>query len=186
MSLCCAFPHPHASHLSLVFEREGGSIRSPSRSGSLNHLSRSHHPHFRDDTMLVNALYVHTYPYMLFDPSVCHASWHDLSCLLMPASKRRWGEPVLLFLACVKQHTRDRGLDSEAGYYNGEAWGGAEARNWDTGQRLVQHKDPHPAYLGGRSPNYWVTHILPPLALVHFGQDTRSCGYEYELAATET
>ena len=124
---------------------------------------------------------------MLLDPSAYHAFWHDLSRLLMPAPQPRWGEPVLLFLACVKQHTRDRGLDSEAGYYNGEAWGGAEAYDDRAHQYVVQHKGPHPAYLGGRSPNYWVTrHILPPLALVYFGQDTRSCGYEYELPATET
>ena len=60
-----------------------------------------------------------------------------------------WGEPVVLFLRCLKQHSKDRGLESKEGTDSkGENWGGEGWR--------YQHKEPHPGYLGGRSPLYWI------------------------------
>jgi hypothetical protein len=68
-----------------------------------------------------------------------------------------WGEPVVLFLRCLKQHSKDRGLESKAGYFAGEAYGGVENSCEATGfQQLVEHAEPHPGYLGGQSPLYWV------------------------------
>ena len=68
-----------------------------------------------------------------------------------------WGEPVLLFLKCLEQHSKDRGLESKAGYHNGECWGGAENMCKATGYASwVEHSEPHPGYVGGRSPLYWV------------------------------
>ena len=63
----------------------------------------------------------------------------------------------MLFLACLKQHSQDRGRESKAGYCNGEAWGGAESYCGATDYvQFVEHAEPHPGYLGGRSPLYWV------------------------------
>ena len=55
-----------------------------------------------------------------------------------------WGVPVVLFLKCLKQHSTDRGLESKEGYYKGKHWG------------YNEDDEPHPEYLGGRSPLYWI------------------------------
>ena len=39
---------------------------------------------------------------------------------------------------CLEQHSAERGLESSVGFVNGE------------------EKNPHPLYLGGSSPRYWV------------------------------
>lgn len=49
-----------------------------------------------------------------------------------------WGEEVKQFVSCLTRHCIDRGLLSEKGWFDG------------------QPKTPHPCYLGGRSPHYWV------------------------------
>jgi len=49
-----------------------------------------------------------------------------------------WGEPVIEFVACLKQHAVDYGLESPVG---------CDGRRY--------HR-PHSRYLGGRSPLYWV------------------------------
>ena len=49
-----------------------------------------------------------------------------------------WAEAILDFLNCLLQHSWARGLEEEGGCHNGE------------------HMKPHPLYLGGRSPRYWV------------------------------
>ena len=60
-----------------------------------------------------------------------------------------WGEPVILFLKCLRQHSRDHGLESKKGWYEGE--------KWDPDSRDAEHKkEPHPGYLGERSPLYWI------------------------------
>ena len=55
-----------------------------------------------------------------------------------------WAEPILDFLKCLLEHSFARGLETEAGKHNG------------------QHMDPHPLYLGGRSPRYWCVQCYPP------------------------
>ena len=49
-----------------------------------------------------------------------------------------WGEPIEQFGRCLQRHSADRGLESSKGFFNGT------------------EEDPHPLYLGGRSPWYWV------------------------------
>ena len=49
-----------------------------------------------------------------------------------------WAEPILDFLNCLLEHSWARGLEEEGGFYEG---------------RMMK---PHPLYLGGRSPRYWV------------------------------
>ena len=49
-----------------------------------------------------------------------------------------WGEKTPRFVRCLKQHSKDHGLERSGGWYNG---------GW---------MDPHPGYLNGRSPCYWV------------------------------
>ena len=60
-----------------------------------------------------------------------------------------WGEPVVLSLKCLKQHSEDRGLENKKGWYEGEQWGCEHGEN-------TKCKKPHPGYLGGRSPLYWI------------------------------
>ena len=50
-----------------------------------------------------------------------------------------WGEPIVQFVACLQQHSKDRGLEDKEGWYEGE------------------EMNPHPLYLGGRPANYWVS-----------------------------
>ena len=61
-----------------------------------------------------------------------------------------WGESIVLFLKCLQQHSKDRGLESKQGYFKGESY--YEGKHG----RVSDHKEPHPGYLGGRSPLYWV------------------------------
>ena len=49
----------------------------------------------------------------------------------------RWGEEIVKFLACLKQHCKDRGLVEKA-----------DERAYPHGAQM---------HLGGRSPHYWVT-----------------------------
>ena len=49
-----------------------------------------------------------------------------------------WGEPLLDCLRCLVHHAWERGLESEYGYHHG------------------RDMQPHPLYLGGRSPRYWL------------------------------
>ena len=49
-----------------------------------------------------------------------------------------WGEPIVHMLACLRQHAKDRGLEDEEGFHEGEK------------------VNPHPGYLGGRAPRYWI------------------------------
>ena len=59
-----------------------------------------------------------------------------------------WAEPIVDFLKCLLEHSWARGLESKAGRHNGQAMGGL----YDEGDP----NEPHPLYLGGRSPRYWV------------------------------
>lgn len=54
-----------------------------------------------------------------------------------------WAQPVQSFAACLKQHAQDRLLESPSGHYNGTL--------------CDEQESPHPLYLGGRSPRYWVS-----------------------------
>ena len=49
-----------------------------------------------------------------------------------------WGEAVINMSVCLKQHSKDHGLEKEQGWFNGKL------------------ESPHPAYLEGREPTYWV------------------------------
>ena len=49
-----------------------------------------------------------------------------------------WGEPIVHFVACLQQHSKDRGLESKYGCHEGK---------W---------METHPLYLGGRPAHYWV------------------------------
>ena len=62
-----------------------------------------------------------------------------------------WGESVVLFCKCLRQHSKDRGLESKKGWYKGERCGEDEDN-----VIYKRHKEPHPGYLGGRSPLYWI------------------------------
>lgn len=55
-----------------------------------------------------------------------------------------WKEGVLDFLRCLVEHSWRRGLESAYGFHKGRLMGPEHG----TG--------PHPKYLGGRSPRYWV------------------------------
>ena len=54
-----------------------------------------------------------------------------------------WAEPILEFFKCLLEHAWARGFESEEGTTMG--------RSSSSGERL-----PHPLYLGGRPPHYWV------------------------------
>jgi hypothetical protein len=60
-----------------------------------------------------------------------------------------WGEAITQFNSCLRAHTKDRGLQSVSGYYEGILRGGLEDQE-------SKHAVAHPGYLGGRSPIYWV------------------------------
>ena len=49
-----------------------------------------------------------------------------------------WAESIIDFLKCLLVHSWARGLESKKGCHNGN------------------ELEPHPLYLGGRSPRYWV------------------------------
>ena len=49
-----------------------------------------------------------------------------------------WAEPIVHMLACIRQHAKDRGLEEECGFHEGNL------------------EAPHPGYLGGRAPRYWI------------------------------
>ena len=64
-----------------------------------------------------------------------------------------WGESVVLFCKCLKQHSEDRGLESKKGYDSkGEKWGS----HIEGEDGVMHHREPHPGYLGGWSPLYWI------------------------------
>lgn len=69
-----------------------------------------------------------------------------------------WGEPVLQFYQCLHQHSSDHGLETRKGFCNGDAWGLSPEEMQKAKQylRYEVHEEPHPLYLGGRSPRYWV------------------------------
>ena len=64
----------------------------------------------------------------------------------------RWGEPVLMFLACLLQHAFDLGLKSPLGFVDGAIWGSTD--QWDP--LIPVFEEPHKGFLGGRSPQYWI------------------------------
>ena len=54
-----------------------------------------------------------------------------------------WAEPILEFFKCLLEHAWARGFEEEQGNHNGREMG-------------KYGREPHPLYLGGRSPRYWV------------------------------
>lgn len=70
-----------------------------------------------------------------------------------------WGEAVELFLLCLKQHAADRRLTSKLGFHNGEIWGCTELppdQLEEVSNAVTCVMEPHPQFLGGCSPRYWV------------------------------
>lgn len=82
---------------------------------------------------------------------------HPFASILSPTDEHEleslpfwqwWGEAIVDFLKCIQRHSHVRGLET------------AEGKDHKTGREcfgLSKHvNDPHPAYLGGESPRYWV------------------------------
>lgn len=68
-----------------------------------------------------------------------------------------WGEPCVLMLDCLRQHTKDRRLMHRLGCHKGEAWGCTpDQMSKFVSDGTKAHAEPHPLFLGGRSPHYWV------------------------------
>ena len=89
-------------------------------------------------------------------PDFFVSHWQVLPTALLEVSVGaggRWGEPIELFSLCLRAHRRDLCLETPKGWYKGEQWGSnCEGDRYGT----MHHKEPHPGYLGGRSPLYWV------------------------------
>ena len=90
-------------------------------------------------------------------PDFFVSHWQVLPTALLEVTEGdggRWGEPVALFSLCLKAHCRDYCLETPEGWCEGEEWGCDY--EGDNGGGVMHHKEPHPGYLGGRSPLYWV------------------------------
>ena len=90
-------------------------------------------------------------------PDFFVSHWQVLPTALLEVTEGdggRWGEPVALMSLCLKAHTRDYCLETPEGWCKGEKWG--SDYEGDGGYGIMFHKEPHPGYLGGRSPLYWV------------------------------
>ena len=76
----------------------------------------------------------------------------------------------MLFVECLKQHTKDRRLMHPLGVHDGDLWGctpdvlgiveeereGYDFDEFDDEPVYECHVEPHPLYLGGRAPHYWI------------------------------
>ena len=63
----------------------------------------------------------------------------------------------MLFVECLKQHTKDRRLMDEHGCHNGQEWGCDPYEVEEkAGYGITLYSEPHPLFLGGRSPHYWI------------------------------
>ena len=61
------------------------------------------------------------------------------------------------FLECLRQHTKDRRLQHKRGTHNGEVYGCTPEQISECeeyGEKA--YAEPHPQYLGGRSPHFWI------------------------------
>ena len=65
-----------------------------------------------------------------------------------------WGEQVWHFLQCLLQHAKDQQLESPVGFHNSELYGWTGGTKFSCG--FTTHTGPHPGFLKGRSPRYWV------------------------------
>ena len=87
-----------------------------------------------------------------------------------------WGESIVQFVACVARHCKDRGLQSKVGYLYGNKMGDDHS--------MSTTMDPHPGYLGGRSPLYWC--VLSSGAAADRAVCARICAYanrQFDLAS---
>ena len=85
-------------------------------------------------------------------PDFFVSHWQVLPTALLEVTEGdfcRWGEPIALMSLCLKAHCRDYCLETPKGCCKGEQWGSDRDGH-------KEHKEPHPGYLGGRSPLYWV------------------------------
>lgn len=69
-----------------------------------------------------------------------------------------WGEPVVPFLECLKQHSEDKGLTSHKGYVDGKFYGFSQIEYDHLKEEFGEDSmsmEPHPGFLR-HSPRYWI------------------------------